>query len=95
MDDYKLSNLAKEDLIRIHRYSVEKFGTTQANKHFDSFFENFDVISEKPFFFESVDYIKTKFRCCVCGSDSIYYKINNNIVEIMVIVGKQDLKNIL
>lgn len=95
MADYKLSNLAKEDLIRIHRYGVEKFGTTQADKYFDSFFENFDIISKNPFTFESVDYIKTGYRRCVCGSDSIYYKINNNIVEIMAIVGKQDLKNIL
>tara|TARA_R110000868_G_scaffold409925_1_gene696548 strand:- start:570 stop:857 length:288 start_codon:yes stop_codon:yes gene_type:complete len=95
MADYKLSNLAKEDLIRIHRYGVEKFGTTQADKYFDSFFENFDIIARNPFSFESVDYIKTGYRRCVCGSDSIYYKINNNIVEIMVIVGKQDLKNIL
>ncbi|MGC1205718.1 MAG: type II toxin-antitoxin system RelE/ParE family toxin [Flavobacteriaceae bacterium] len=95
MADYKLSNLAKEDLIRIHRYGVEKFGTTQADKYFDSFFENFDIIARNPFSFESVDYIKTGYSRCVCGSDSIYYKINNNIVEIMVIVGKQDLKNIL
>ena len=58
MADYKLSNLAKEDLIRIHRYGVAKFGTAQADKYFDSFFENFDIIAENPFSFESVDYIK-------------------------------------
>jgi toxin ParE1/3/4 len=95
MADYKLSNLAKEDLIRIHRYGVVKFGTAQADKYFDSFFENFDIIAKNPFSFESVAYIKTGYRRCVCGSDSIYYKINNNIVEIMAIVGKQDIKNTL
>jgi len=95
MADYKLSHLAKEDLIRIHRYGFEKFGMTQADKYFDSFFEKFDVIAGNPFSFESVDYIKTGYRRCVCESDSIYYKINNNIVEIMTIIGKQDLKNIL
>jgi len=97
MADYKLSNLTKEDLIRIHRYGVEKFGMKQADKYFDTFFEYFDIITENPFSFESVDYIKTNYRRCVCCSDSIYYKINdnNNIVEIMAIIGKQDLKNIL
>ena len=95
MADYKLSNLAKEDLIRIHKYGVEKFGMTQADKYFDSFFENFDTIAKNPFYFESVDYIKTGYRRCISGSDSIYYKVNNNIVEIMAIIGKQDLKNIL
>ena len=96
MVDYKLSNLAKEDLIRIHRYGVEKFGMTQADNHFDTFFEYFDIIAKSPFSFESVDSIKIGYRRCVCGSDSIYYRISNtNIVEIMAIIGTQDLKNIL
>ena len=33
MADYKLSNEAKEDLIRIHHYGVEKFGLAQADKY--------------------------------------------------------------
>ena len=95
MAKYRLSNEAKEDLIRIHHYGVEKFGVTQADKYFDSFFEYFEIIAQRPFSFESVDYIKTGFRCCVCGSDSIFYKINNGVVEIMAIIGRQDLNNIL
>ena len=35
------------------------------------------------------------YRRCPCGSDTIYYRINDNMVEIMAIVGMQDLKNIL
>jgi|TARA_R110000737_G_C14359263_1_gene446643 toxin ParE1/3/4 len=95
MARYKLSIVAKEDLIRIHHYGVKNFGMTQADKYYDSFFEYFNIISEQPFSFESVDYIKSGYRRCVCGSDSIYYRINNDIVEIMAIIGKQDLKNIL
>tara|TARA_B110000285_G_C14802263_1_gene458056 strand:- start:122 stop:409 length:288 start_codon:yes stop_codon:yes gene_type:complete len=95
MIKYKLSNVAKEDLIRIHHYGVKKFGMTQADKYYDSFFEYFNIISEQPFSFESVDYIKSGYRRCVCGSDSIYYRVNNDILEIMAIIGKQDLKNIL
>ena len=95
MAKYKLSNLAKEDLIRIHHYGVKKFGMAQADKYFDSFFEYFDIITQRPLSFESIDFIKKGYRRCVCGSDSIYYRINNNIVEIMAIVGSQDLNNIL
>jgi len=95
MANYKLSNVAKDDLIRIHRYGVKKFGTTHADKYFDSFFEYFDTIAESPFSFKSVDYIKTGYRRCVCGSDSIYFKVSNNTVEIMATIGRQDLKNIL
>ncbi|MDA9057022.1 type II toxin-antitoxin system RelE/ParE family toxin [Flavobacteriaceae bacterium] len=49
MANYKLSNSAKEDLIRIYRYGVDKFGMTQADKYFDSFFEYFDSIAKNPF----------------------------------------------
>jgi toxin ParE1/3/4 len=95
MADYKLSNAAKDDLIRIYPFGVEKFGMTQADKYFDSFFKYFDIISQQPYAFESVDYIKKGYRRCACGSDSIYYKIENNTVEIMAIVGSQDLNNVL
>jgi toxin ParE1/3/4 len=95
MVKYRLSNEAKEDLIRIHHYGIEKFGETQADKYFDSFFEYFDIIARQPFSFESVDSIKTGYRRCVCGSDSIFYRLNNGVVEIMAIVGRQDLNSIL
>jgi len=97
MINYRLSNTAKEDLIRIHLYGVRIFGEKQADKYFDSFFAYFDRISKSPYSFESVDYIKIGYRRCVCGSDSIYYRINHNdkVVEIMAIIGRQDLKNIL
>lgn len=91
MAKYRLSNEAKNDLIRIHQYGVEKFGMTQADKYFESFFEYFDIIAQRPFSFEPVDYIKSDYRRCVCGIDSIYFKVNEDIVEIMAIVGRQDL----
>ena len=95
MSEYRLSNAAKEDLIRIHHFGVEKFGITQADKYFDSFFDYFDLIAQRPFSFESVDYIKEGYRRCPCGSDTIYYRINDHRIEIMAIVGMQDLKNLL
>jgi toxin ParE1/3/4 len=95
MVKYRLSNEAKEDLVRIHHYGVEKFGVTQADKYFDSFFEYFDIIAQRPISFESVDYIKTGYRRCVCGSDSIFYRINNGVVEIMAIIRRQDLNSLL
>jgi toxin ParE1/3/4 len=94
MAEYRLSNAAREDLIRIHHFGVEKFGIIQADKYFESFFDYFEIIAQRPFSFESVDYIKEGYRRCPCGSDTIYYRIDNNIVEIMAIVGMQDLKNL-
>jgi toxin ParE1/3/4 len=95
MTKYRIRNEAKGDLIRIHHYGVKKFGITQADKYFDAFFEYFDIIVQRPFSFESVDHIKKGYRRCVCGVDSIYYRLENGTVEIMAIIGRQDLKNIL
>jgi len=78
--NYKLSNVTKEDLIRIHYYGVKNFGLAQADKYFDAFFDNFDLIAQRPFSFEAADFIKTGYRRCVSGSDSIYFKVKNDTV---------------
>jgi toxin ParE1/3/4 len=95
MAKYRLSSEAKEDLIRIHQYGVEKFGMAQADKYYNSFFEYLDIIAQRPFSFESIDYIRNGYRRCACGTDSIYFRIKNGTVEIMAIVGRQDLTKIL
>jgi len=95
MAEFRISNTAKEDLIRIHHYGVKNFGNIQADKYFDSFFEYFEIIAQRPFSFESVDFIKKGYRRCVCGSDSIFFKVTEDFVDIMTIIGRQDLDNIL
>ena len=95
MDKYRLSNSAKEDLIRIHHFGIKKFGEAQADKYFEDFFEHFEIIASNPFQFEAVDFIKKGYRRFPCGSDTIYYKISKNTVDIMAIVGKQDIDDIL
>ena len=95
MANYRISNTAKEDLIRIHHYGVENFGIEQADKYFESFFKYFDIISQRPYSFEAVDFIKVGYRRCVCGSDSIYFKIDNNVIDIMTIVRRQEIETLL
>ena len=94
MAKYKLSINAKEDLIRIHHYGVEKFGKEQADYYFETFFQYFDIIAQSPHSFQSVDYIKKDYRHCICGSDSIFYRVKDEVVEIMAIIGRQDLDNL-
>lgn len=95
MAKYKLSNAAREDLIRIHHFGDEMFGMSQADKYFNTFFEYFDIIAPQPYAFESIDGIRKGYRPCPCGTVNIYFRINNDIVEIMAIIGRQDLNNLL
>ena len=93
MPNYKINLEAKEGLKRIYIYGVLKFGVVQADKYYDSFFEQFEKIAQNPLSFQSVDFIRKGYRRCPCGSDSIYYKIENGIIEIMAIIGKQEFNS--
>ena len=94
MANYKISNTAKEDLIRIHQYGVYRFGEKQAEKYFNAFFDSFERIAKNPFAYEGVDQIKKGYRRCICGVDSIYFRLKNDVVEIMTIIGKQEIKHL-
>ncbi|WP_289661183.1 type II toxin-antitoxin system RelE/ParE family toxin [Flavobacterium panacagri] len=90
MYSYYLSSEAKEDLRRIYYYGVSKFGIKQADSYFNMFYDYFEKIEENPFLFPSADHIKIGYRYCVCGVDTIYYRINGNKqVEIITIIGRQ------
>ncbi len=89
MYNWRLSTLAKEDLRRIYYYGAQHFGQQQADSYFYAFFSMFDNIAKNPLLYQSVDHIRPGYRRCPCGVDSIYYRINGNIIEIMAILGSQ------
>ncbi len=95
MADYILSEEAKEDLIRIHHFGVKKFGMRQADRYFYDFFTCFERIAHNPYSFESIEHIHPGYRRCVCGVDSIYFRLANGKVEIIAIVGRQDLDKLV
>ncbi len=91
MNNYKISRVAEEDIIRIFQYGVKQFGLNQAEKYYNRLFDYFDTIAKNPYAFEAVDYIKAGYRRSVCDSNSIYYRITAEEVEIMTIIRSQDL----
>jgi toxin ParE1/3/4 len=94
MANYKISQVAKDDLIRIHQFGFENFGVIQADRYFENFFQQFELIAQNPLMFESVDFIAPGYRRCPCGVDSIFFRISNGQVEIMSIIGRQDLSEL-
>jgi toxin ParE1/3/4 len=59
------------------------------------FFYRFEQLAEQPYLYQAVDDIREGYRRCVCGVDSIYYRIDGNTVEIMNIIGRQDTNETL
>lgn len=66
------------------------WGEQQADKYFNAFFVSFLKIAQNPEQFPKVDSIRQGYRRCVCGVDSIYFRVVNNQVEIMNVIGNQD-----
>ncbi len=91
MGIYRLSQEAESDLIRIHQYGVIKHGEAQADKYYFEFFDRFEKIAEQPYLYQAVDHIREGYRHSVCGADTIYYRIEGDMVEIMSVIGKQDI----
>ncbi|MEO3430507.1 type II toxin-antitoxin system RelE/ParE family toxin [Pelagibius sp. CAU 1746] len=90
MAGYKLSQAAKSDLREIYRYGLLEYGETQADRYFADFFARFEQIAETPLLYPAVDHIREGYRRGVCGVHSIYYRIDNDTVEIMRLLGRQD-----
>ena len=90
MIKYRLTEEAKEDLRRIYEYGYKEFGENLADEYFHSFFEAFIKIAESSLIYQSVDNIRLGYRRCPHRSDVIYYRINQDTIEIMAIIGGQD-----
>jgi toxin ParE1/3/4 len=90
MFSYKLNIQAEKDLTRIFEYGLERFGLLQANKYYEMLFDCFSKISLNPFLFPEASRYRVGYRYCVCGVDTIFYKISADEIEIMAIIGKQN-----
>ncbi len=90
MENYRLSEAAKADLIRIHQHGVRWHGEEKADAYYNAFFDRFEELAEQPFLYRSVDHIRKGYRQSVCGVDTIYYRIVDDTIEIMAVLGRQD-----
>lgn len=90
MPNYKLSDVAEADLIRIYHWGFDRYGQVEADKYFAAFFDHFETLAEQPLAYPVTE-VRDGYRRSVCGSDSVYYRIRNSTVEIMAIIGTQDV----
>lgn len=88
---YRLSEEAKLDLARIYWRGFYEFGEAQADRYLAALIQRFNEIAALPFKYPSVDHIREGYRRSVCGVDSIYYRLRGGTVEVMRILGRQDV----
>lgn len=90
---YRLSKEAEQDLQRIYEFGVLRFGQKQADLYLEEILDCFDTIVDHPYSFVKVEFLGPKIRRCVCGSGSIYYRVEENHIDILAIIGKQEPRN--
>ncbi|PIE37086.1 MAG: plasmid stabilization protein [Gammaproteobacteria bacterium] len=95
MGFYNLTEEAKGDLNRIWLRGFTEWNEAQADRYYHAFFDRFELIAEQPFSYPPADYIREGFRKNVCGVDTIYYRVAGEGVEIVAIIGRQDVGKIL
>ena len=95
MTPFVLSTEAKEDLIRIYNYGIQQFGERQADRYLEGLFMQFEVIAKRPHSFEAVYFFKKEYKRCVYGSDCIFFHVNEGLIYIDAIIGRQRISSIL
>ncbi len=92
MGSYRLTAEAKADLRRIYRYGFETHGEQEADKYYSALFDRFDELAEQPLLYPAVNDIHVGYRRSICGTDSIYYRVDEGTVEIIAIIGQQNVE---
>ena len=78
-------------MARIYLHGLRQYGELQADKYYNALFDRFEQIAEQPLLYQAVDEYRAGYRRSVCGADCIYYRIVGSEVEIMAIIGQQDV----
>ena len=88
---YDLSEAALKDIDRLYEYGILNFGLNQANKYYDALFARFQQLAETPQLYPAVDHISEGYRLSIFKAHSIYYRITDNGVFIVRLLGREEI----
>ncbi len=90
MPKYRLTQKAEHDLLNIALYGIEQFGVERSRRYHNKLKERFDKLAEQPELYPLVEHVRKGYRRSVCGVHSIYFRIDEDCVEIVRVLGRQD-----
>lgn len=92
MADYKLriSIFAEQDLIDMYLSGTQRWGKQQAVLYYNLLCEHLESLCENPFLYPSVDDIRKGYRRSVFRRHAVYYKLGEDTIDIMGVLGRQD-----
>ena len=91
---YVISKKAVSDLEEIWRYTVEKWSIDQADRYYNLIFDEIQFICKNVNAGKSMEHVRKGYRASKVKSHLIFYRIQNNIVEVIRILHESmDIEN--
>jgi toxin ParE1/3/4 len=91
---YVISKKAVSDLEEIWLYTVEKWSIDQADRYYNLIFDEIQFISKNINAGKSMEHVRKGYRASKVKSHLIFYRIKNNIVEVIRILHESiDIEN--
>ena len=95
MAKYKLTNAAQADLDRLFVYGVSNFGLERAESYSAGLIEHFELVAGSPNMYPAVDQVRDGYRRSVYGVNSVYYRVTLSDIEIIRVLGREDVDTAL
>ncbi len=92
MGSFRLNDAALADLDGIYEYGILTFGLRQADIYYDGLLLYLQTIADNPLSHVGVGEIRDGYRRATYNSNSIYYRMEGEGVEVVRILGRQDPK---
>jgi toxin ParE1/3/4 len=90
MSSYTLAEEADQDFEAIFEYGLDTFGKKAAMDHQNNLIRHFEDLAKFPLHYQAVDHIRKDYRRSVCGVHTIFYRIDDDHITIIRILGRQD-----
>lgn len=83
---YVISKMAVSDLEEIWLYTVEKWSVEQADRYYNLIFDEINYICKNIESGKLMDHVRKRYRASKVKSHLIFYKVDNDTVEIIRIL---------
>jgi toxin ParE1/3/4 len=87
---YHLTQAADADLERLYEWGIDRFGMNAADEYYDGLIARLGQIADTPQLWQEVDYIRAGYRRSVYVAHSIYYRVEDNGVLIVRVLGREN-----
>ncbi|MEM5492556.1 type II toxin-antitoxin system RelE/ParE family toxin [Hoeflea sp. AS16] len=90
MARYRLTKAADQDFERIFEFGIDQFGLAQALDYQNGMKQRFDKLAVQPNLYQAIDHIRQGYRRSVYQAHSIYYRIDDELILIVRILGREN-----